>query len=120
MAPKALDLFQAYSQDKLPKDGGYIVSSFFQETSSYAKYEVVSYNNVKTIYMTEDGLTFETDGSKLHVLVEPGSFPQKFEEPFRRDTRLQIPHRFSELDIFTAKNQTRVMVSKEPTMSYGS
>jgi hypothetical protein len=120
MAPKALDLFQAYSQGRLPKDGGYIVSSFFQETSSYAKYEVVSYNNVKTIYLIEDGLTFETDGSKLYVLVEPGTYPQKFVEPFRRDSKMQIPHRFSELDIYTAKNQTRVMVSKDPTVSYGA
>lgn len=120
MAPKALDLFQAFSQGKLPKEGGYIVSSFFQETSAYAIYEVVSYNNVKNLYLTEDGLTFETDGSKLYVLVEPGTFPQKFIEPFRRDSKLQIPHRFSELDVYTAKNQTRVMVSKEPTVSYGS
>lgn len=120
MAPKALDLFQAFSQGKLPKEGGYIVSSFFQETSAYAIYEVVSYNNVKNLYLTEDGLTFETDGSKLYVLVEPGTFPQKFIEPFRRDSKLQIPHRFNELDVYTAKNQTRVMVSKEPTVSYGS
>jgi hypothetical protein len=81
---------------------------------------VVSYNNVKTIYLIEDGLTFETDGSKLYVLVEPGTYPQKFVEPFRRDSKMQIPHRFSELDIYTAKNQTRVMVSKDPTVSYGA
>ncbi|HDQ15133.1 MAG TPA: hypothetical protein ENN41_10010 [Sediminispirochaeta sp.] len=120
MAPKALDLFQAYSQGKLPKEEGFIVSSFFQETSAYAIYEVVSYANVKNLYLAEEGLTFETDGNKLYILVEPGTFPQKFVEPFRRDTKLQIPHRFSELDVYTAKNQTRVMVSKEPIVSYGS
>ena len=31
-----------------------------------------------------------------------------------------VPHRFKELDIFTAHNQTKVMVSKEPVSSYSS
>jgi len=31
-----------------------------------------------------------------------------------------IPHRFKELDILTAKNQTKVMVSKEPIITYSS
>lgn len=120
MAPKALDLFQAYSQNKLPKEGGYIVSSFFDGMTAYSIYEVVAYSGVKSLYLTEDGLTFQTDGNKLFVLVEPSSFPQKFVEPFRRDMRHQIPHRFNELEIYTAKNQTKVMVSKDPIISYGS
>jgi hypothetical protein len=32
----------------------------------------------------------------------------------------QIPHRFSELEILTTRNQTKVMVSKQPLMTYGS
>lgn len=120
MAPKALDLFQAYSQGKLPKDGGYIVSSFFDSKTTYSIYEVVAYSGVKSLYLTEDGLTFQTDGNKLFVLVEPASYSQKFVEPFRRDTHHQIPHRFNELNIYTAKNQTKVMVSKDPIISYGS
>jgi hypothetical protein len=120
MAVKAMDLFQAYSQDKLPKEGGYIVSSFFDDRTTYSIYEIIAYSGVKSIYLAEEGLTFQTDGNKLFVLVEPASFPQKFVEPFRRDTKHQIPHRFNELEIYTAKNQTKVMVSKEPIISYGS
>lgn len=120
MSAKAIDLFDAYAQDKLPKDGGFIVSSFFDATSTYSIYEVVAYSGVKSIYATDDGLTFQTDGAKLYVLVEPASFPKKFIEPFRRDSKQRIPHRFSELEIYTAKNQTRVMVSSEPVMSYSS
>ena len=120
MAPKALDLFQAYSQDKLPREGGYIVSSFLSETSTYSIYEVVAYSGVKSLYLTEEGLTFQTDGNKLFVLVEPATFPRKYIEPFRRDTIQRIPHRFKELEIYTAKNQTRIMVSKEPIISYSS
>jgi hypothetical protein len=120
MATKALDLFQAYAQDKLPREGGYIISSFFQESSAYAKYEVVAYSGVKALYLSEDGLTFQTDGNKLFVLSEPMNYSRKHVEPFRRDSHHQIPHRFTELEILTAKNQTRVMISKEPILTYSA
>jgi hypothetical protein len=120
MATKALDLFQAYSQEKLPRDGGYIVSSFFDVNSTYSRYEVVGYNGVKSILSNEDGLLFQSDGAKLFVLVEPPSYPRKFEEPVSRNTAERIPLRFSELEIYTAKNQTKVMVSKLPVMAYSS
>jgi len=120
MAPKALDLFKAYSESQLPTDGGYIVSSFLDENSSYARYEIVAYSGVKSIVLTAEGLTFQTDGSKLFVLAEPASYAQKHLEPFRRSEKDQIPHRFSELEILTTRNQTKVMVSKAPQMTYGS
>ncbi len=118
--PKALDLFQAYHEGKLPQDGGYIVSSFFNVNSTYSIYEIVAYDNVKSIYAGENGLTFQTDGHKLYVLVEPTNYAHKYQEPFTRGKKEQIPHRFSELDIITAKNQTKVMISKKPVVSYSS
>lgn len=117
---KALELFKAYADSQLPSDGGYIISSFLDENSSYARYEVVAYNGVKSIYVTEEGLTFQTDGNKLFVLAEPASYSEKHLEPFRRSAKDQIPQRFSELDILTTRNQTKVMVSKSPQMTYGS
>ena len=120
MPAKALELFKAYAESQLPSDGGYIVSSFLDESSSYARYEVVAYSGVKSIYLTQEGLTFQTDGSKLFVLAEPASYAQKHLEPFRRPVKDQVPHRFSELDILTTRKQTKVMVSKSPQMSYGS
>ncbi len=120
MAVKALDLFQAYAQEKLPNDGGYIVSSFFDQNSTYSRYEVVAYSNVKSIFLAEDGLTFQTDGNKLFVLVEPANYSKKYIEPVNRDSNEQIPHRFSELNIYTAKNQTKIMVSQKPIMTYSS
>jgi hypothetical protein len=117
---KAVDLFKAYAESKLPSDGGYIISSFLDERSAYSRYEVVAYSGVKSIVLTNEGLTFQTDGNKLFVLVEPPNYAQKHQEPFRRTNKEQIPHRFSELDIVTAKNQTKVMVSKSPLMTYGS
>lgn len=120
MATKAMDLFEAYSQDKLPKDEGYIVSSFFSLNSAYSKYEVVSYSGVKSIYLTEDGLTFQTNGKKLHILTEPANYASKAIEPYVRTSADQIPLRFSELDQLIAKNQTRIMIAKQPIASFSS
>jgi hypothetical protein len=120
MAVRAMDLFQAYSKDMLPKDQGYIVSSFFGDKSVYSIYEVVSYSGVKSIYATEEGLTFQTNGKKLHILIEPASYPFKAIEPYVRQADDKIPLRFSELDIIIAKNQSKIMVSKNPVESFGS
>lgn len=120
MASKAMDLFEAFAQDKLPKDEGYIVSSFFSDHSAYSRYEIVSYSGVKSIYPTEEGLTFQTNGKKLHTLIEPASYPNKPIEPFLRTTEDQIPLRFNELDIQTAKNQSRIMIAKQPIDSFSS
>ena len=120
MPIRALDLFQAYSSNSLPKDGGFIVSSFLKETSSYSRYEVIAYSAVKNLYLSAEGLTFQSDGNKIYILVEPSNYAKKYIEPFRRDTEEHIPHRFNELDILITKNQTKVMVSKKPIMTYTS
>ncbi len=120
MAAKARDLFEAFSQNLLPKDEGYIVSSFFSENSAYSRYEVVSYSGVKSIYLTEEGLTFQTNGKKLHILIEPATYPNKPIEPFLRSKEEQIPQRFSELETITAKNQSRIMIAKNPIDSFSA
>ncbi len=120
MPVKAMDLFDAYQKSALPKDQGFLISSFFSASTAYARYEVVSYSNVKSIYPNEGGLTFQTDGKKLYILVEPSNYHQKGTEPFVRDSSDQIPHRFSELELYNCKNQAKVYYSKEVVMSYGS
>jgi hypothetical protein len=120
MAIKALDLFDAYAQDKLPKDSAYVVSSFINANTGYVIYEVVSYSGVKAIYPEGSGLTFQSQGKKMHILIEPASYPHKGIEPYLRDTGEKIPLRFRELDVYTAKNQYKVMVSKRPIESLSS
>jgi hypothetical protein len=120
MAVKAMDLFEAYSQDKLPKDEGYVISSFFSDNSAYSIYEIVSYSGVKTIYLTEAGMTFQTNGKKIHILVEPASYPNKAVEPYVRSNNEQIPLRFNELEQITAKNQSKIMIAKKPIESFSS
>jgi hypothetical protein len=118
--PKAMDLFNAYNASKMPETGGYIVSTFFDNNSAYSIYEVVAYENVKNIIATESGLTFQADGHKMIILVEPANYPHKYQEPFTRSKKESIPLRFSELDTVIAKNQTKVMINKEPVISYSS
>ena len=115
---KAIDLLKAYGEGKLPQEGGYIVTSFFQENSAYAKYEIVAYSSLKGLYLSEAGLTFQTDGNKLFVLAEPATYDRKHLEPFSRDGQHQIPHHFSEVEQITANNMTRIMLSKQPVIAY--
>jgi len=117
---KFRNLFDAYAQGKLPFAHGFIVSSFFSPNSAYSIYEIVSYAGVKEIFMTETGLQFVTGGKKLFVLVEPDTYQLKFQEPVSRAEGERIPKRFNELEIIIAKNQSRVMVAKEPNETYGS
>jgi hypothetical protein len=117
---KFRNLFDAYAQNKLPYAHGYIVSSFFDEKTAYSIYEIVSYAGVKEIYMAGSGLTFVTGGKKLYVLVEPDLYHKKPQEPVSRAQGESIPKRFAELDIIIAKNQSKIMIAKEPDESYGS
>lgn len=120
MSLKAQDLFQAYQTNQLPRESGYIVTSFFSETSTYSRYEVISYGGVKEIYLTEEGLTFQSDGKKLYILVEPPTYPNKHIEPIHRSAHESIPHRYNELVKFVCKNDAKLYVSREPVMTYTS
>jgi hypothetical protein len=117
---KVEELFKAYNESALPTDGGYIVSTFFDDTSTYTKYEVTSYNNVKDIYPSEEGLVFQADGYKIFVLVEPANYSSKHIEPAYRDEFHKIPYRLKELDVYTSKRQDRIMIGKEPVVTYTS
>ena len=115
-----MDLFDAYNQDKLPKDQAYIVSSFINVNTGYAIYELVSYSGVKSIYQEGDGITFQSEGKKMHILVEPASYTHKAVEPYLRANDEQIPLRFSELNVYTTKTQIKIYMAKEPTVTLSS
>ncbi|MDR1970308.1 MAG: hypothetical protein LBQ46_00150 [Treponema sp.] len=119
-AVKAMDLFEAYAQNKLPKDNAYVVSSFVNINTGYVIYEVVSYSGVKAIYLEGNGLTFQSQGKKMHILLEPASYPHKGIEPYLRDTGEKIPLRFSELEILTSRNQIKTMLARKPIESLSS
>jgi len=120
MSVKAMDLFEAYKSDKLPKDQAYIVSSFINSNTGYSIYEVISYSGVKAIYPEGEGLTFQSSGKKMHILIEPASYPKKATEPYLRDKTDQIPLRFSELFLHTCKNQVKIYIAKKPAESLSS
>ena len=115
-----MDLFEAYKQDKLPKDQAYIVSSFVNPNTGYTIYEIISYSGVKAIYPDGAGLTFQSSGKKMHVLIEPASYPNKATEPYLRDKVEQIPLRFKELTLHTSKNQIKIFMAQKPIESLSS
>ena len=111
---QAMDIFEAYAQNALPTDEGYIISSFFKRGSAYSVYEVVAYSSVKDIFATEDSITFRTSGKKLFLLAEPSSYPQKTVEPYCRPQGDMVPFRFSETYHMLAKNHANIYFNKEP------
>lgn len=113
MGSKAMDLYDAYNKNMLPKEEGYVISAYFVNDSPYSIFEVVSYAGVKNFYSSGDSITFQADGKKLYILVEPTSYTLKAQEPFVRPQSHQIPMRFNELEIYTCRNQYKVMYSKK-------
>ncbi len=112
------DLFEAYMEGDLPQEGGYIVSVFFDKSSNYTRFEAISYGNVKDIYQTDEGMTFQADGRKLYVLYEPLSYIQKGIDPcYRADTH-RIPYRFKELERYVTKRQDRIYIAKKPVETF--
>ncbi len=117
---KILELYEAYKDNELPRDRGYIISEFLDDATRYAHYEVISYRNVKDIYINEDGLLFQSDGRKLYILFEPLNYGSKHLEPIHRDEAHRIPLRLKELEVYNTKRQEKVMIAKEPIVTYTS
>ena len=117
---QAKELFEAYQSGELPQTGGYIVSVFYSDNSTYTKYEVVSFSGVKDIYSSEEGLTFQAEGRKIYVLVEPANYPNKHTEPAYRTDAERIPYRQKELISYTTRRQDQVYVGREPVVTYTS
>jgi len=116
MGFKAMDLYDAYNKNMLPKEEGYVVSAYFVSGSPYSIYEIISYAGVKNFYASGDSITFQSDGKKIYILVEPTSYTLKAQEPYVRPQSYQIPMRFNELEIYTCRNQYKLMYSKEAQM----
>lgn len=116
MALRAMELYDAYEKNMLPKDEGYVVSAFYLPDSPYSILEVISYSEVKNFFAAGDSLTFQSNGKKLYILVEPSSYNHKSQEPYVRPSKYQIPLRFNDLNIYTCKNQYKIMYNKEPQM----
>ena len=114
------ELFELYAKGEFPMNGGYILSAFFHEQSMYSRFEMISYSNVKDIFTSEEGLTFQADGQKIFWLVEPSNYTAKATDPTYRPDSEKIPYRLNEVVIHTTKRQDRVLIGKQPVHSYTS
>lgn len=117
---RIMDLYEAHRTDALPRDRGYVITEHLNESSRYARYEIISYRNVKDIYLVGEGLLFQADGKKLYILFEPLNYNAKHMEPAYRDDAHSIPLRQKELEVCLTKRQEKIMVAKEPVVSYTS
>lgn len=107
--------------DAIPFDGtGFIMMAHFDKRSEYTKIETVAFKNVKKFIMTDEGVTFYSDGYKIYILYEPPTYRFRFQEPFLRAEGDNIPLRFNELHTISLSNHARLYVSREPYMSYGT
>ena len=116
MSAKAVELFSAYRSGRVPPGGGYVVSSFVIDGCAYVRYEIVAYRRARSLDLSRDGLTFAAEASRIFVLVEPDGYPERAIEPFQRDARHRIPHRFAELATVAVRSHSRIMVSRDPVI----
>lgn len=119
-----MELFSAFEHNKIPLEGGgYILSIFYdnENKTMYTRYELIAYNNVKDISFRGNQLWFKSDGYKVHILLEPSNYPQRFQEPLLREKNKSIPYKFKDLEVFTVGDQkNRVMVSINPQFNLSS
>ena len=116
----AKELFPAYQAGELPREHGYVVSTFYHDSSNYTRYELISFDNVKDIFIGEEGLTFQAEGRKLYVLVEPAGWPSNHTEPAYRVEAERIPYRLKELIDYRTRRQDHVYVGREPVVTYNA
>ena len=114
VSAKALDLFTAYRSDRIPAGGGYILSSFMVDGSAYARYEIIAYRAARTVRLSDDGLSFAADASRVYLLVEPVGYHDSATEPWQRDARHRVPHTFAEMTTVSARHHSRILVSTSP------
>ena len=112
------ELFELYGKGEFPMNGGYILSVFFSEQSMYSRFEMISYSNVKDIFPSDEGLTFQADGQKIFWVVEPSNYISKATEPTYRSDNEKIPYRFKELVVHTTNRQDRVLIGNKPVHSF--
>ncbi len=113
-----LETFKAYQEHRLPDQYGYILSVFYHNHSTYTRYELISFGNVKDIYTSDEGLVFSAEGRKLYLLVQPAGYPTSHIEPAYRPDAERIPYRFKELIDYTTNRQDHVFIGAEPIVTY--
>jgi hypothetical protein len=114
MIVRAMDLFDAFSRGALSFDRACIVSAFFTPDSSYARYEIVAYGGLASVFPGEEGLCFVAEGRKLLVLVEPADYERRGSEPFLRPSGELIGLRLDELELHAAGNGSRAYLGSLP------
>ena len=117
MSAKALELFSAYRSGRVPPGGGYVVSSFMVDGAAYVRYEIVAYRRARHpgSHAGRSHLRRRRQ-QDLRAGRAGWLIPRAATEPFQRDARHRIPHRFAELATVAVRSHSRIMVSRDPVI----
>ena len=117
-------LLESYKKGILAElDAGYILTLKVPDLSNIDRkldpyrIEMISYSGVKSIREIENGLEFQSAGTKIMCLIEPANYPKNYVEPsMRSETATEhIPFRFRECEIyFTNDSKYRILMPKSP------
>ncbi len=118
----AVDLYQGLTDESIPLHGGggFIFNARFATDSNYAIFETITFRNVRNIVMTDQGVTFYSDGNRVFVLYEPKNYVRRHIEPYLREDKERIPQRFSESLVYSLPGGDRLLFSRKPYFSRGS
>jgi len=116
---KAIDMFQAYTENKIPEDRGIIVQGFFEQDLPYFSFELTLYTGAKALYLGDEGITFQANALRFFVIVEPPGYSQKECAPPARTLKKPVPLHFNELTRHELPNGALIYDHPDPVRVYG-
>ena len=116
-----IDLFDGLMKGDVQNGaGGYIFGIHFAPHGAYAILQITGFENVKNILQSGEGVTFQSDGYQVFVVMEPKTYTHRYMEPYLREDGYRIPLRWNELETLELPNKSRILVCLKPYISYGS
>lgn len=116
---KALDLFQAYSENKIPRDAGTIIRGFYEPEIHYHTFEITQYANIRALLLGDDGITFKSNAYRFYVIIEPASYAERDIPPALRHLKKIVPHNLLDMERNVSSSGITVYHHREPARLYG-
>lgn len=116
---KALDLYQAYAENKIPQDQGIIFQASFDKNGMWIIFEYIVYSEITSLFLSDEGITFQASALKTVFLMESSDFPEKEIDPVYRIIHKNLPFRISDMDICGEESRSIIRYNKGPVRVYG-
>jgi len=110
---KSINLIDAYVNNKLPRSGGYIITSVYNKDHPDTRYEVIFYNDAKTILYRKDGLQFYSNGERLLISVVSNASTELEINYYKSHYDEYIPKKYWNIPkVISTSNQRNIIVPK--------